>query len=149
MTSLCVALAMLSPTVSEAAQKRILVILDTQRVYALEGDKLVFEFRCSTGRKGLETPVSKGEPYKITAKLPVGKALPELGGATIYWQMRVPMFDPKQRRTRRIGFHSSDNVPNYPASSGCIRLQKADAKKLFEWARVGTPVWVHQAVPSC
>lgn len=137
------------PVSAPVYQKRILVILDLQKVYAFEGDKLVFELKCSTGRKGLETPISTGEPYKVTAKIPVGKALPELGGATLHWQMRVPMYDPKQKRVRRIGFHAYHDVPDFPASSGCIRLKKPDAKKLFDWAEVGVPVWVHETVPIC
>ena len=38
------------------------------------------------------------------------------------------------------GYHS---VPTYPASHGCLRVPIPDAKSLFNWIRIGTPVDVY------
>lgn len=122
-------------------RKCIVVSLDAQRVYALEGQTLVFELKCSTGRTGRETPVGR---FQVAAQLRYNRALPELGGAAIPFTLRVPMYDPKQRRTRRINFHQYHHVPAKPVSNGCIRLKEGDAERLFYWVRVGTPVIVQK-----
>jgi lipoprotein-anchoring transpeptidase ErfK/SrfK len=127
----------------QKVEKRIVVVLSSQTVYAFEGDKVVMELRCSTGRKGYGTPATGGKPVKIAAKIASGRALPEFGGGTLPYQMRMHIAG------RRISFHAYKSVPTYPASHGCVRLRQADAKKLFSWASVGTPVWIHQKVPSC
>lgn len=127
----------------QKVEKRIVVVLSSQTVYAFEGDKVVMELRCSTGRKGYVTPATGGKPVKIAAKITSGRALAEFGGGKLPHQMRMHIGG------RRISFHSYKSVPDYPASHGCIRLRPADAKKLFSWAKVGTQVWIHQKVPSC
>ena len=38
------------------------------------------------------------------------------------------------------GYHS---VPTYPASHGCLRVPIPDAKSLFNWIKIGTPVDVY------
>lgn len=136
-------LLLASPGFCQKVEKRIVVILSTQKVYAFEGEKVVMELACSTGRKGYATPSTGGKPVKIAAKIASGRALPEFGGGVLPYQMRMHIAG------RRISFHAYKSVPTYPASHGCVRLRQADAKKLFGWASVGTPVWIHQTVPSC
>lgn len=122
-----------------AKGKQILVILSQQKLIAIEDGQKVFEFHCSTGRKGLATPTGQ---TKVQAKLRYNRALKQFGGGAIPYTLRVHIWDPKMKlnRPRRINIHSYSSVPNYPASHGCIRLLKADATKLFGWAEVGMPV---------
>lgn len=128
-------------SLAQNKKKEIIVSLDEQKVYALKNGKLIFSLRCSTGRKGRATPTGR---FKVTAKLRYNRALPELGGGPIPFSLRVPMYDPKQKRIRRIAFHQYHYVPKRPASNGCIRLAKGDAEKLFYWAEVGTIVIVQK-----
>jgi lipoprotein-anchoring transpeptidase ErfK/SrfK len=41
-----------------------------------------------------------------------------------------------------IATHESPNVPSYPASHGCVRLPAGEAKRVYDFVRVGTPVSV-------
>jgi lipoprotein-anchoring transpeptidase ErfK/SrfK len=40
--------------------------------------------------------------------------------------------------------HGYPSVPAFPASHGCLRVPVADARSLFDWIRVGTPVDVYR-----
>lgn len=118
-------------------QGRIIVDLKAQKLFAVEGNKVVLELPCSTGRKGFETPTGV---VRIQKKKRYARALPALGGGEIPFALQIYMKDPKHGKVRRINIHGYKDVPNYPASSGCIRLRIPDAEKLFTWARVGWPV---------
>jgi lipoprotein-anchoring transpeptidase ErfK/SrfK len=41
-----------------------------------------------------------------------------------------------------IAMHEYPDVPSYPASHGCVRLPEGEAERVFEFARLGTPVHV-------
>ncbi len=41
------------------------------------------------------------------------------------------------------GVREGENHLGHPASHGCIRLGLKDAKKLYNWAQVGTPVFIY------
>jgi L,D-transpeptidase catalytic domain/Sporulation and spore germination len=41
-----------------------------------------------------------------------------------------------------IATHQSPDVPSYPASHGCVRLPEGDAKRVYDFVDVGTPVSV-------
>lgn len=40
------------------------------------------------------------------------------------------------------------NLPGYPASHGCIRMEKSIASKVFNWASVGVKVRVYGKTPK-
>ena len=44
---------------------------------------------------------------------------------------------------RGYATHGYASVPTYPASHGCLRVPIPDAKSLFNWIRIGTPVDVY------
>lgn len=56
--------------------KQILVLLKQQRLIALEDGEIVFNFHCSTGRKGIETPTGQ---TTVTAKVRWNRALAQFG----------------------------------------------------------------------
>jgi lipoprotein-anchoring transpeptidase ErfK/SrfK len=144
--SMLVALAMIAVPTPVASGKLIVVDLGAQTLYAYEGAEKVMEMKVSTGRPGLATPTGE---FKVTEKLRHNRALPELGGGSIPFTLRVPMFDPKQKKVRRIAIHQYHDTPARPASNGCIRVRKGDAEKLFNWAEIGTPVHVVDEEPLC
>lgn len=41
-----------------------------------------------------------------------------------------------------IATHQSPDVPSYPASHGCVRLPEGEAKRVYDFVEVGTPVIV-------
>lgn len=41
-----------------------------------------------------------------------------------------------------IATHQSPDVPSYPASHGCVRLPEGEAKRVYDFVEVGTPVLV-------
>lgn len=120
-----------------APLREIQVSLKEQKLTALEDGQPVMAFHCSTGRNG-GTP--KGD-WPIRDKRIFNRALEEYGGAPIPFSLRLDVIGSSGRR-RRIAIHAHRSVPRYPASHGCIRLKKPDAKKLFEWAKVGDVVKV-------
>jgi lipoprotein-anchoring transpeptidase ErfK/SrfK len=122
------------------AAKSILVSIGAQRVYAYEGERLVFEFPVSTGRNN---NTAAGE-FQVRNKLASavnaawGYQMPHWLG--VYWVNRELM----------NGFHAlplladgsrlwADQIGT-PASDGCIVLLPDDMRVLYEWAEVGTPV---------
>jgi lipoprotein-anchoring transpeptidase ErfK/SrfK len=120
-----------------APDRLIAVSLKEQKLVALERGEPVMEFFCSTGRRN-GTP--KGS-FPIRDKRIFNRALPEYGGMQIPYSLRLDVLSSSGRR-RRIAIHAHPSVPRRPASHGCIRLKKSDAKKLFEWAKVGDVVVV-------
>ncbi|SEA46378.1 L,D-transpeptidase [Microbulbifer marinus] len=136
----------------------IRISLGEQRAYFYMGGELVGISRISSGRAGYRTP--KGS-YRVR-----GKKLRHR--STLYGSYvdrnthRVVRADVDTRKHRRppgtyyrgakmdyfirfnggIGLHASGDVPNYPASHGCVRMPRHMAQKFFRYARVGTPVIV-------
>jgi lipoprotein-anchoring transpeptidase ErfK/SrfK len=44
---------------------------------------------------------------------------------------------------RGYATHGYASVPVFPASHGCLRVPVAEARRLFRWVRIGTPVDVY------
>lgn len=123
-------------TPSTEAASRIVVDLKNQRVIALEGDKQVYNFHCSTGRHN-RTPEGT---FNVRQKARYNKALPKYGSVPIPYSLKLDIV--KGGRRVYIAIHAFKSVPSYPASHGCIRLRYGDARKLFEWAEAGIPVTI-------
>lgn len=113
----------------------IQVDLSRQRLIAWEGNKAVFGVIVSTGKKSTPTPTGvfniytklkktrmKGEDYDV-------KDVPH----TMYYQ-------------GGYGIHGAYWHNNFgtPVSHGCVNLAPNQAKKLFNWASVGTTVVVQR-----
>jgi hypothetical protein len=45
--------------------------------------------------------------------------------------------------TRGYAIHGYPSVPTYNASHGCLRVPNADAVSIFNWIKVGDPIWVY------
>lgn len=118
-------------------ERRIEIDTRAQTLVAFAGEKPIFKFRCSTGKRN-GTPKGK---FPIRQKLRFNRALPEFGGTPIPYSLRLDVV--KGGRRRLIAIHAHPSVPNYPASHGCVRLRHTDAAKLFEWASVGDRVIIH------
>jgi lipoprotein-anchoring transpeptidase ErfK/SrfK len=42
-----------------------------------------------------------------------------------------------------VAFHAYPEVPTSPASHGCVRVSYPEAVTVYDFAKVGTPVYVY------
>ena len=97
---------------------KIVVVLDTQRVYVFQNDKLIGFSTISSGKQGKETPIGV---FNILQKNIDHKS-------NLYSNAPMPYM---QRLTwDGIALHGG-YLPGYPASHGCIRMPLSFAKSLF------------------
>jgi lipoprotein-anchoring transpeptidase ErfK/SrfK len=97
------------------------------RVYDAEGNE-IFSTRVSSGKKGYAT--RQGE-FAITDK--------HRHHTSNLYHSSMPYF--QRLSCGDFGFHYG-NVPDYPASHGCIRLPMDSAQKLFAITEVGDRVTI-------
>ena len=110
--------------------KYVEINLTEQMLRAYEGNRLVMKTRISSGRTG-NTPRGnfRAGPYKSAEHY---SSL--YHNAPMPWSVQV---------TGHIFIHGFSEVPNYPASKGCIRVPidgRNPAKRFFHWCDVGTPI---------
>jgi LysM repeat protein len=120
--------------------KRIVVDLSAQRMHVYQNGQLLWNWLVSTGRPGQSTVVGH---YKVLNKLPNAYAytwnlqMPYWLG--IYWaghlQNGIHAL-PIQANGKRLW----EGYLGRPVSFGCIILSTQNAKTLYNWAPVGTPV---------
>lgn len=117
--------------------KRIEVDLTNQRLYAYEGNELIYNFLVSTGKWG-KTPTGT---FQIWGKFRYTKME---GGSkelnTYYYLPNVPytMFfaNDKIPTYRGFGIHGTywhDNF-GHPMSHGCVNMKTEEAGLLYNWA---------------
>jgi hypothetical protein len=145
--------------------KRIEVDLTNQKLYAYDGDKLVYNFPVSTG-KWHHTPTGN---FNIWIKLRYtrmkggNKAL-----GTFYDLPNVPytmyFYNSEYPKTDGYGIHGAywHNNFGHPMSHGCINMAEADVAQLYAWAdpatvgnttyasaeSPGTPVIIYGTTPN-
>ncbi|RYD84210.1 MAG: hypothetical protein EOP84_06150 [Verrucomicrobiaceae bacterium] len=142
-------------TASAHAGTRVKIDISEQRAYLYEDGKLVTTSSVSSGRKGYRTPMGS---YRVQGK-------ERLHRSTLYGSYvgsgGTVRRDVDVRRHRRpagarfrgapmpyfirfnggVGMHGG-NVPDHPASHGCVRLPHGKAQFFYNRVSVGTPVSV-------
>lgn len=116
--------------------KVIALDVTKQTVFAFEDGRLVFWTRVSTGRGGFATPTGQWKVYNKTPRQVMdgpGYYLPN-----VKWVMAY---------TGDYTIHTAYWHNNFgtPMSHGCTNMYEADAKWLYDWAPVGTPVVVYKS----
>ncbi|RYD65824.1 MAG: hypothetical protein EOP83_06525 [Verrucomicrobiaceae bacterium] len=139
------------------SQRRIVVDLGEQKARLYHQGKMVAVSPISSGREGKRSPVGR---FSVIEKDPdhrsslygnyvrEGKVVKEnidvrKGGrppGSKFEGVPMPYF---LRFSGAYGLHAG-RLPGYPASSGCIRLPKRQAKRFYDAVRVGTPVIVQR-----
>ena len=129
-----------APASVSGGGKRIVVDLSAQRMYVYHNGQLLWNWVVSTGRPGQQTAVGH---YKVLNKIANayaytwGLQMPYWLG--IYWagslQNGIHAL-PIQANGQRLW----EGYLGRPVSFGCIILSTANAKTLYNWAPVGTPV---------
>jgi hypothetical protein len=111
---------------SEPDRMRIEVDLSAQTAQLFVDNVAEEAVPISSGRKGYPTP--KGE-FVVTNKHRQWRST--IYGSSMPFYLRLSC--------RAFGLHAG-HLPGYPASHGCIRLNKTDAQRFFERVPVGTVV---------
>jgi lipoprotein-anchoring transpeptidase ErfK/SrfK len=124
--------------------KQIIVDLDDQNLYAFEGGQLKFEFYGTSGDEKHPT-ATKPQLYHIFRKHE------KYVSKTYNARMDYAMFFTYDGKA----IHQSNAVAvtsllkglgfNYFGSHGCVRLSEDNARKLFKWAPMNTPVFIDMA----
>lgn len=117
-----------TPRTADAVERRVEVLLDRQLVLAIERNRVVRVLHASSGAAATPTPSGQ---FAVYARTPLWWSVPF--GQWLPWSVR---FD------GGIAFHEFADVPTVPASHGCVRLIAANARWLFSFTSVGTPVRV-------
>ena len=124
---------------TSSGDKRIVVNLSDQWLYAYDGDKQVFDAPVSTGRDGMNTPTGS---YSIYSKLKVQTMDGVTNGE--YWV--VPNVPNVMYINGGVALHGTYWHNRFGTgarvSHGCVNLPLDAASWLFRWAPVGTPVRV-------
>ncbi|GAA3632069.1 L,D-transpeptidase family protein [Microbacterium awajiense] len=122
---------------TSATARRLEVDLGEQRVYFFENGKLVSSSLVASGLP--DTPTATGS-FRIFAKVP----MQDMGcfpGAP-YCAKDIPWVSYFHGD---IAFHGADYLDSFgaPRSHGCVNLPVSVAKQIYDWAPIGTEVWVH------
>ncbi len=139
-----------------AGQPRIVVDLNKQVAQFYRGDHVIGVAAIASGKEGRNTPPGQ---YKITEKDPTHKSskygwIEDSQGKVVnedatpstrvpascrYVAAPMPWF--MRLRGDGVGMHEG-YLPGYPASHGCIRMDRGVVKKFYQNAYVGMPVQV-------
>jgi len=126
-----------------AGAKSILVKLSQQHLYAYQGGTLVYSFVISSGRSAAPTLVGT---FSILDKISqpwssaYGFWMPDWMG--IYWVSPTLENGIHALPVETSGETIWGNSLGTPISYGCIVLGTQNAKQLFNWADIGTPVTI-------
>ena len=127
------------PSLVGGPADRIEVDLDTQVLYLVQGGEVARILPVSSGSGDTYSTASGGSARSVT---PVGTYTVE---RHISGERHAPLgtlYDPMYFY-RGWAIHGSNSVPSYPASHGCVRVTRADAKWLFDRVPIGMTVIVH------
>lgn len=121
--------------------KFIEVNLSDQMLYLMEGTNNIGSYRVSTGKWSMPTPTGE---YSINNKDP--RAYSQEYGLYMPWWMA---FIGSQYGIHELpewpdGTKEGESHLGTPVSHGCIRLGVGAAETVFNWAEVGTPVYIHK-----
>lgn len=124
-------------------RKRIEIDVSQQRLIAWEKDQIVFDFICSTGKVG--TPTKRGT-FEVLDKIP--EAYSSVWDLRMPWWLGIYWAGGSENGIHALPILSNGRTlwSGYlgrPISYGCIVLDTAAARKLYNWAEIGTPVVIH------
>ncbi len=131
-------------TPGRVENKYIEINLSKQRLYLYEGQTFVNSFRVSTGKWSTPTPTGT---FAIANKMGTAYSNP--------YDLYMPKWNGLSGdsiKTGEYGIHGLPYRGNWiegeghigtPVSHGCIRLGKGNDQYVYDWATLGTPVFIH------
>lgn len=129
------------PGQAVSTQKYIVIKLAEQKLYAYDGDTLFLEEDVSTGVEPTVTAPGTFHIYKKTPSRYMQGPLP--GISDEYYDLVGTPWD-MYFTVDGAAIHGAywHNNFGHPMSHGCINQPPENAKKLYYWADLGTPVYV-------
>jgi lipoprotein-anchoring transpeptidase ErfK/SrfK len=138
-----------APKPPEAGQaggaKVIYVMTDEQKLYAWEGNKLIYEFDVVTGRPGKETEAGVftiSRKHKEYTSKTYGSDMP----FTMFFSEDGKAIHGTRMAAVRSFLHAY--LTEHVGSQGCVGLAHDDAEKMFAWAPTNTRVVVVEEEPE-
>ncbi len=113
---------------------KVKISTGAQRLYIVEGDRVLMATPCSVGKAGAPTPAGSHTIYSKEAK----RRSHSYGEYPMPWWCE---FAPA------YGIHWGFVKP-YPCTHGCVRLPKMAAAKFFAMVNTGTKVYVASSQPE-
>lgn len=130
-----------SYTIGQYPGKYIEVDLSSQTLYQIEGNNVVGTHKVSTGKWSTPTPVGT---FAINSKSPRAYSA-EFGLYMPWWMAFIgSSYGLHELPEWPNGYKEGEGHLGTPVSHGCIRLGVGDAKTVYDWVDIGTPVLVHQ-----
>ncbi len=125
-----------------ATQKKIIVERSTQMLYAYDGEELFMEQSISTGIELTPTPRGIFTIFKKTPSRYMQGPLDYLAMSKYYDLPGVPwnLYFTEQGAVIHGAYWHNSFGKKY--SSGCVNVHPLEARKLYEWADLGTTVIV-------
>jgi tetratricopeptide (TPR) repeat protein len=134
---------LLTPPTPTPVPKRIEVYIGQQRMYVYEGGRLIWDWVVSTGEPGRDTRTGH---FEVLDKIPNAYA--------VRWDLQMPHWlGIYYAGASENGIHALPILSNGQrlwagflgrrVSYGCIILGVEEARLLYEWAEVGTPVDIY------
>lgn len=127
--------------VQASTTKHILVDRSDQMLYAYDGEELFMQVRISTGIQLTPTPRGTFTVYRKTPTRYMQGPLP--GISTKYYDLPGVPWNLYFTNEGGVihGAYWHDKLGR-PWSNGCVNLPLAEARELYEWADIGTKVFV-------
>jgi hypothetical protein len=111
-----------------APGRRVEVLLDRQLALAIENNHVVRTIHVSSGKPGYATPPGSFSVFRKEARS---------------WSVPYKVWLPwASYFVGGVAFHEYPDVPVVPASHGCVRTPRYDARWLYDFTPLGTPVSV-------
>lgn len=124
-----------------SSTKRIIVDISKQKLFAYDGDKLFMEEAISTGLEFTPTPHGTFSVFRMTPSRFMQGPIPHVSDQ-VYDLPGVPWnlyFTGDGAVIHGAYWH---NHFGKPWSHGCVNLTPQNAKKLYNWAEIGTKIIV-------
>ena len=128
----------IASTDAKRFDKKIVVSISQQAMWAYKGNQVVLSSLVSTGRPGFDTPLGS---YAILSKLP-SQTMEGVIGGEYYHVPDVP--DVMYFTNFGHALHGTYWHNNFgtPMSHGCVNLPMDVAAWMYQWAPIGTPVLI-------
>mgnify|MGYP006314395669 FL=1 len=125
-----------TPFAVATLHRRIEVDISEQRTYLFENDQVVQSWAVSTGLPGHDTNQGK---FKIYAHVRIQDMGSEAAG---YLTKNVPWVSYFNGDEAFHGAYWHNNF-GHRMSHGCVNMRLPEAQYVYDWAPIGTEVWVH------
>ncbi len=121
--------------------KKIEIDLADQRLYAYENGELAATFLVSTGLKMFPTPTGT---FAVDKKIPLMDYRWNYGPGNPY-NYNIKNVSWNSRFAPHLYMHEAYWHSGFGTvrSHGCVNMRKDDAKFIFDWSEIGTPVIIH------